>query len=86
MEELLERIARLERNAAHLQAQLDDLGRAFEKDLEDKSDHLNYIYQLFADYLWPLVHKVFPGYVTTLEQGGAIFNRRSSGGGKNVVR
>lgn len=82
LEELLERIVRLENTTANLQATLDDLGGAFEKDLEEKSDHFNYIYQLFADYLWPMVHKVFPGYVAAIQQGEAILNRGSSNEGK----
>jgi hypothetical protein len=82
IEELLERIARLEHKTAELQAQLDDLGGAFNKDLEDTTEHFSNIYQRLNDYVWPLVHKVFPGYAPAMEQSDAILKRCSSDEGK----
>lgn len=77
-EELLERIARLEYMTANLQAQLDDLGKAFLKELDDRVEASWKLSQFLEDYLWPVIDKLFPAYRNTLEQIDAVLKRRPS--------
>lgn len=75
-EELLQRIAELERKTAHLRAELDDLGRAFQKELDDRVDAAKVDARFAQDYIWPLIHKVFPGYLETMKRMDGILKRR----------
>lgn len=75
-EELLKRIAQLERKGAELQAQVDDLGRAFLKELDDRVDAAKADSQFTRDYVWPLIHKVFPGYIDTMKRIDGILKSR----------
>ena len=78
VDELLKRIIRLERMNAALQHRLDELDSAFQSEVASTTDHITYLYQRNEDYLWPLVHKVFPGYARAMEQGTAILRPRPS--------
>jgi uncharacterized coiled-coil protein SlyX len=77
-EELQERIVRLEGELAALQGKLDAIDSRFQKDVASISDHLIYLYQRLEDYLWPVVHKVFPGFGATLAQSRAVWKKPSS--------
>lgn len=77
-EELQARIVRLEGELADLQGKLDAMDSRFQKDVASISDHLVYLYQRLEDYLWPVVHKVFPGFEATLAQGAAILKKPPS--------
>jgi hypothetical protein len=75
-EELLARIAQLERETARLRAEIDDMGRAFLKELDDKVEASRADAQFAQDYIWPLIHKVFPGYLETMKRIDGILKRR----------
>jgi predicted nucleic acid-binding Zn-ribbon protein len=78
LQELMERIGRLESELAAtrgeltpLKAKLDDLGSAFDMEVKSTSSHFQSVYQYIRDIhvqLWPLVHKVFPGSRETQRQ------------------
>lgn len=88
--ELLERIVRLENRTARLQAdvspmktQIADLLEGFKYQVDASG---NEIVKIYNDFLWPLVHRVFPGFSETKKQIDAIVNQTpqsdSTGKGK----
>jgi hypothetical protein len=78
LEELLERIIRLEDDNACLHRKLSEVETAFQKDVVSISDHLVYLYQRLEDFLWPVLHKVFPNYGAAMEQSASILQKRAS--------
>ena len=75
--ELLDRIVRLENRTARLQAQVSDLMaaakvqvEAYKYQTDSTADHIIEIH----DLLWPLVHRVFPGFARAKKQIDAIVN------------
>jgi hypothetical protein len=75
--ELLNRIVRLENRTARLQAQVADLMaaskvqvEAYKYQVDSTADHIIEIH----DLLWPLVHRVFPGFAKAKKQIDAIVN------------
>jgi hypothetical protein len=75
-DELLERIARLEKAFDDLQQQVNGIESDFLKEVEDATRHFSYLYQRLRDYLWPVVHKVFPRFSAVMEQSEAILKMR----------
>jgi len=76
--ELLDRIVRLECKLSRLQAdmspvkaQIADLSEGFKFQVDTSG---NEIVKIYRDFLWPLVHKVFPGFTQTNKQIDAIVN------------
>jgi hypothetical protein len=65
---LLERIARLESDNAHLKARCDDLLSAFKSHVDGNVSDFSGLY----DLIYPLVDKVFPEFLPTLRQIKAI--------------
>jgi hypothetical protein len=59
-EELLQRIERLESENAVLRGKFEALANQFQREADKTTDHIIYLYQQLADYLAPLLHKVFP--------------------------
>jgi hypothetical protein len=81
LNELLDRIVRLENRTARLQAevspmktQIADLYEGFKFQVDSTRDHVIEIH----DVLWPLVQKVFPGFARTKKQIDAIMTQTSS--------
>ena len=79
--ELLDRITRLEGENAELQRQLNELRSTVNAEVANTTDHIRYLYQRLEDYLWPLVHRVFPGFRETIAQGEAILKGEPPGPG-----
>jgi hypothetical protein len=82
LNELLNRIVRLENRTARLQAdvspmkaQIVDLCEGFKFQVGANAKE---ILKVYDDFLWPLVHKVFPGFTQTKKQINAILNRNAS--------
>ncbi len=80
LNELLDRIVRLENRTARLQAevsplkaQIADLCEGFKFQVDSTRDHVIEIH----DILWPLVKKVFPGFARTTKQIDAIMTQSS---------
>jgi iron-sulfur cluster repair protein YtfE (RIC family) len=85
LNELLNRIVRLECKVSRLQADVSpikakiaDLREGFKYQVDSTKDHIIEI----NDILWPLVHKVFPGFTRTRKQIEAIMNQSPSSGTK----
>jgi hypothetical protein len=62
--ELLERIVRLEADNAHLKARCDDLLSAFKSHLDANVNDFSGLY----DLIYPVVDKVFPQFLPTLQK------------------
>jgi hypothetical protein len=87
IDELLERISRLEaqvalqaRRQSGTEAEVRDLGEGFKSNVTHNSDHFQSIYKYLADIhteLWPLVHKVFPDRAKTQDQIANIIRNGS---------
>ncbi len=76
-------IAMLRQEVAQLRARIDDLTKALEIirewSIEANRDTYKTCYEAIAeltDYLWPVIHKVFPQYAETKDQLDAILKRR----------
>jgi hypothetical protein len=76
--ELLQRIVRLEEANIDLQRQVNRIEGDFLKEVEDTTRHISYLYRRLADFLWPVVHKVFPRFGEVMNQGEAILKTRPS--------
>jgi uncharacterized coiled-coil protein SlyX len=72
-EKLEDRIIRLEGELAALQDKVVAMDSRFQNDVASISDHLVYLYQRIEDYLWPVVHKVFPSFGAAMAQSAAIW-------------
>lgn len=72
--QLLDRLVRLEQANAALEQKVSKLEVEFLAEVKNTSDHLVYLYRRMRDFLWPVVHKVFPGYSRAMEQSAAILN------------
>jgi hypothetical protein len=78
LNELLDRIVRLECKVARLQAdvspmkaQIADLFQGFKFQVDASA---NEILKIYHDFLWPLVHKVLPQFAQANTQIDAIIN------------
>lgn len=67
LSELRGRVAQLEEETAQLRTKLDDLVKAYKTTTTDT-------YDMFKDYLWPVLFKVFPRFSGTVRQTNAILN------------
>lgn len=86
LNELLDRIVRLEIRTARLHAEMSPM----KTQIADLCDGFKYqvnasageILKIYDDFLWPLIHKVFPGFSQTKKQINAILNPNPSPGPK----
>jgi len=82
LNELLDRIVRLENQNAKLRAQFADLDSAFDKIMKSTGEEVVEIHGL----LWPLVYKVFPGFAADQKRIDVILKNQPSPEGKGRVR
>lgn len=79
--ELLDRLVRLENETAGLKAELAEIHKAFKVALEAYKFQIDAgnseILEIYHDFLWPLVHKVFPGFTRTQKQIDRIVKPKS---------
>jgi hypothetical protein len=95
--ELCEKIARLEKRLDSeidpLKERIMDLREALESEVTNTTEHVNAlyghiksIYQFLTeihDLLWPLVHKMFPGFTETWKQWDSILKNRNNSSSKD---
>jgi hypothetical protein len=74
LNELLDRIVRLENQTAKLRAQVTDLGRAFQTLTKAHGDEIDELH----DLVWPVLHKVFPGFAADQKQIAAIIKPKKA--------
>lgn len=82
-----EKIAALEKEVADLKAQVADLSTTQDRDFEEVNklikDVYTNAYQYIADihdYLWPVIHKLFPNFAESQKQIDAFMKGRSAAG------
>ncbi len=82
LNELLDRIVRLENQNARLRAKVADLDTAFDGLLKSNLEHFGGIQSL----LWPLIYKVFPKFAATQNQIDTILKIQARPDGKGRRR
>lgn len=68
----------LKKEIEALRAEIADVRDALKSETTNTTQHVNAIYRYVADihdYLMPVVHKVFPGYVAAKKQIDAFMER-----------
>jgi hypothetical protein len=75
-------LKKLKEEVKRLNQRLDDMSNSFNSESADTTYHIKEIHKRLGhigDFLWPLVHKIFPGYAQDATKIAALSEGNGSG-------